>query len=327
MKAIRVLVLAACMLITDSLQAQPREGWSAPSITVATQECVRRIVALAAEGFARRAEISADRKATAVEEVRDSSAAMCGCFVRRAAETWPLPEWQANFEAHFASMFQEAMAGGQCKPLVGIWGEAAQQYEGGTYRALQEDFDRIRLDHAFVIGALIDEYRAKVGVYPFAEGTDSVPAVVIIGTPDQDERNKKFIRIRVDFDLRATNGVPAPKIARVEFRTVKDFQDELGRVLGRAVQMPVDPQQVPVNKPSVYIYVLYRGVYAVSVFLHQEFLFARPLGPYHNKVAIASRSYPRFGFWTAEDLKKQPQFIEFFQKPFNRDGYTLKTKL
>ena len=108
---------------------------------------------------------------------------------------------------------------------------------------------------------------------------------------------------------------------------MKELQDELERVLGRTVQIPVDPQQVPVNKPSIYIYVLYQGVYDVSVFLHQEFSFARALGPYHNKVAIASRSYPRAGIWTAEQLKKDPQFIEFFQKPFNRDGYTLKTKL
>jgi hypothetical protein len=164
-------------------------------------------------------------------------------------------------------------------------------------------------------------------VFPFADGTDSVPAVVIIGTADQERRNKEFIRIRVDFDLRTANGVRAPGFARVGFRTMKEFQDELGRALGRAVQVPVDPQQVPVNKPSIYIYVLYQGIYDVSVFLHQEFSFARPLGPYHNKVAIASRSYPRGGFWTAEHLKKEPQFIEFFQKPFNRDGYTLKTKL
>jgi hypothetical protein len=48
--------------------------------------------------------------------------------------------------------------------------------------------------------------------------------------------------------------------------------------------------------------------------------------PYDNKVAIASRSQPRGGFWTAEDLKKDPQFVVFFRKPFNRERYTLKTK-
>jgi hypothetical protein len=59
---------------------------------------------------------------------------------------------------------------------------------------------------------------------------------------------------------------------------------------------------------------------------HQEFPFTRSLGPYDNKVAIASRSQPRGGFWTAEDLKKDPQFVVFFRKPFNRERYTLKTK-
>jgi hypothetical protein len=205
--------------------------------------------------------------------------------------------------------------------------EGGTYWEGGTYRPMQEDFDRIRLDHAFSIGALLDEYRAKVGAFPFSEGTDSVPAVVIIGTADQERQNEKFIRIRVDLALRAAQGVPAPPPARFAFHTMNEFQDELGRVLGRTVQVPVDPQKVPVNKPSIYTYVLYQGTYDVSVFLHQDFSFARPLGPYYNKVAIASRSYPQGGFWTAEHLKKQPQFIEFFQKPFNRDGYTLKTKL
>jgi len=327
MNAMRILLFAACMLVTVAVRAQLHEGWSVPSIAVATEDCEQRLVAMTKEGFARRADMSEDRKVTAVEEARESLAAMCGCIVPRAAETWTLAEWQANFLAHFGSMFQEAMAGGQCKPLAGPFGEAAKQWEGGTYRSMQEDFDRIRLDHAFMIGALIDEYRAKAGVFPFEDGTDSVPAVVIIGTADQEQRNKELIRIRVDYDLRAANGSPAPGVARVARRTMKEFQDELGRVLGRAVQVPVDPQQIPVNKPSIYIYVLYRGIYDVSVFLHQGFSFARPLGQYHNKVAIASRSYPRGGFWTAEDLKREPQFTEFFQKPFNRESYTLTTRL
>ena len=328
MKAIRILVLTACVLVTHSLHAQTQEGWSDPSIAVATEDCTQFIVAPLKKEFARRAEISGDTRATFPEkEVRESFEPLCGCIVHRAAATWPLAEWQANFEAHFASMFQEAMAGGQCKPLVGPLGEVPKHWEGGTYRPMQEDFDRIRLDHAFVIGALLDEYRAKVGTFPFAEGTDSIPTVVIIGTADQERRNSEFIRIRVDLDLRATNGVPAPSFPRVAFHTMNELQEELGRVLGHTVQVPVDPQKFPVNKPSIYTYVLYQGTYDVSVFLHQKSSFARPLGPYHNKVAIASRSYPRGGFWTAADLKKEPQFIEFFQKPFIRDGYTLKTRL
>jgi hypothetical protein len=315
------------MLVAGFVQAQLKEGWSVPSIQVATDDCTQRIVALTEDALARRDGMSADLKATAVEQVRESSAAICGCIVRRAAETWPLVEWQVNFQAHLASMYQEAMAGGQCKPVAGVFGELAREYEGGTSRVMQEDFDRIRLDHAFVIGALIDEYRTKSGMFPFEEGSDTVPAVVVIGTPDQLERNKEFIRIRVDFDLRAANGKPAPSITRIARRTTKEFQDELERVLGRSVRLPVDPQQIPVNKPSIYIYVLYRGIYDVSVFLHQQFSFARPIGPYQNKVAIASRSYPPAGFWTADDLKREPQFVEFFEKPFNRAQYTLRTKL
>ncbi len=116
---------------------------------------------------------------------------------------------------------------------------------------MQEDFDRIRLDHAFVIGALLNDYRARVGVFPFEDGTDSVPAVVIIGTADQERRNENFIRIRVDLNLRIANGVPAPGFARIAFHTMKEFQDELGRVLGSWVQVPpnADPPRPGVNLP------------------------------------------------------------------------------
>ena len=192
---------------------------------------------------------------------------------------------------------------------------------------MQEDFDRIRLDHALVIGGLLAEYRRATGRYPFAEGSDSVPAVVIIGTPEQLRNNRDFIRIRIDLDLRAAAGVPAPNPARTSFHTTEEFEAEIGHALGRRVGVPVDPQRVPVNKPSVYIYVLYRDVYDVSVFLHQAFSFSRPLGEFHNKVAVANKSLPAYGIWTAADLTQQPDFIAFFRKPFNRGGYKLQTEL
>jgi hypothetical protein len=201
------------------------------------------------------------------------------------------------------------------------------QFEGGTYRPMQEDFDRIRLDHALVISGLLAEYRSATGRYPFAEGSDSSPAVVIIGTPEQQRNNRDFIRIRIDQDLRAAAGVPAPAPSRASFHTTEEFEAELGHALGRRVSLPVDPQRVPVNKPSIYIYVLYRDVYDVSVFLHQAFSFSRPLGEFHNKVALANKSLPAFGIWTAADLMRQPDFIAFFRKPFNRGGYKLRTEV
>jgi hypothetical protein len=328
MKATGLLVLAAFGLVMGTIEAQTVGGWSEASIARATEDCTKGMVATAKEGFARKAESTGDAKAPFPEErARAYITPLCDCIVRKAATTLPFGEWQANPEERIASMLQDPVAAGQCNPVAGAGRTADGQMEGGTLRSMQEDFDRIRLDHAFVIAGLIDEYRTKAGAFPFADGTDTMPVAVVIATPQQEERNKALVRIRVDFALRATGGEPPPRFARVEMRTMKQFQDELGRVLGRAVEVPVDPQQVPVNKPSVYTYVLYRGVYDVSVFLHQEFPFARSLGPYYNKVAIASRSYPPGGFWTAEDLKKERPFVEFFGKPFNRERYTLKTRL
>jgi hypothetical protein len=131
----------------------------------------------------------------------------------------------------------------------------------------------------------------------------------------------------VDSDLRAEGGITPPIAPRITTRTPDELQAELSRGLGREVQLPVDPQQVPVNKPSVYTYVLYRGVYDVSAFLHQDFTFARKLGQFHNKVALSNRTLPRYGYWRREDLMKEPAFRAFFLAEFNRGGYVLKTAL
>lgn len=200
-------------------------------------------------------------------------------------------------------------------------------FEGGTFRPMQEDFDRIRLDHLFILDTLLREYASRTGTLPFAAGTDSMPSVVVIATADQRARNEDILQIRVDRELRGTDGVPAPAPQRPQFHTAERFQAELSRALGRTVVLPVDPQQVPVNKPSVYVYVLYRGVYDVSAFLHQEFGFARALGPYHHKVALAGRTLPRVGIWRREDLAADPAFRAFFAAPFNRGGYVLRTTL
>ena len=320
-----LLMIAGCVLATDGARAQMQDGWTAASIAGATEDCGQRMMAIARETFAHRGAARGGDLPSAFpeEHVRRTNAAMCRCVVDLAAARVPLADWQANLEHHLASLSMEAFASGNCKPIS----ERAGRMEGGTSRSMQEDFDRIRLDHALTIAALVDEYRAKAGAFPFADGADSVPAAVVIATEQQDERNKDIVDIRVDLALRATNDERAPRFERIEVHTMKAFEDELSRVLGRPVQLPVDPQQIPLNKPSVYVYVVYRGIYDVSAFLHQEFPFARPLGPYYNKVAIASRSHPGRGFWTAEDLKKQPQFVEFFSKPFNGERYTLKTKL
>jgi hypothetical protein len=204
---------------------------------------------------------------------------------------------------------------------------AATQFEGGTLKPMQEDFDRIRLDHLLEIDSTLREFVHRKGSLPFASLADAVPVVVVIATDDQHQRNREGLEIRVDRELRAENGVLPPAPSRVQFVTAAAFVDALQEGLGRPISLPIDPQRVPVNKPSVYLLVLYRGVYDVSAYLHHNVEFARELGPYHNKVALANRSLPASGNWRREDLLANSAFREFFRKPFNRGGYTLRTQL
>ncbi len=192
---------------------------------------------------------------------------------------------------------------------------------------MQEDFDRIRLDHAFILDSLLTEYHQRTGTWPFAEGTDSVAAYVVIATDAQAEANAAFVRIRVDNELRGTDGKPGPAPVGVQEYSAFALQAELARALERPVSLPVDPQRVPVNKPSVYIYVLYRDVFDVSVFLHHDVAFARPLGSFHHKVALSNRSLPYSGIWTRGQLMMEPSFREFFARSFNRGGYTMRTHI
>jgi hypothetical protein len=204
---------------------------------------------------------------------------------------------------------------------------AATQFEGGTLKPMQEDFDRIRLDHLFEIDSTIREFVQRTGSLPFAKLSDSIPVVVVIASDDQYQRNRENLAIRVDRELRAEKGVLPPAPPRAEFVAAYDFVGALQEGLGRQLSLPLDPQQVPVNKPSVYLLVIYRGVYDVSAYLHNDAAFARGIGPYHYKVALANRSLPTSGIWRREDLLANTEFRTFFGKPFNRGGYTLRTQL
>ena len=224
-------------------------------------------------------------------------------------------------------LFRRLCGGAVLAVLASVAGCRPSGFEGGTYRPMQEDFDRIRLDHLFILDTLIREYAAATGAFPFADGSDSLPQVVVIATPQQYERNQDLLRIRVDLALRAENGAVPPQPPRIVRHSPAAFLIDVSRAIGREFQMPLDPQQVPVNKPSLYVYVMYRGVYDVSAFLHQDLPFARALGPYHSKVALSNRTLASAGIWRREDLLADTSLRQMFAAPFNRGGYVLRTDL
>lgn len=114
---------------------------------------------------------------------------------------------------------------------------------------------------------------------------------------------------------------------RVDRHTTQEFENLLSTGLKRNSVLPKDPQIVPVNKPSVYVYTYYRSVYDITAFLHHDLPFARKLSPFNNKVTVGSKTVPGANIWKSEDLIKQDGFRTFFLSKFNRPGYTLKTAI
>lgn len=204
---------------------------------------------------------------------------------------------------------------------------ACASWEGGTYRPMQQDFDKIRLDHMFVIDSLVMEFREKTGRYPFEEPGGKSATAVVIQTDAQERSHGGRVPLFFDLAIRAKDGEVAEKPAGVDMRSVQELEDELSSGLERNIVLPKDHQQVPVNKPSVYIYTYYLGVYEVTVFLHSQLPVSRNIGPYFNKITLSNSSDPQVGIWTAEELKLQGGLRDFFLSPFNKGGYELQTRL
>lgn len=204
--------------------------------------------------------------------------------------------------------------------------QSCGELEGGTSKTMQEDFDRIRLDHILVIHKLIAEYKSETGHFPF-EGRSDLPAVVLIASEEQLRNNHDRIPIFIDLETRAIAGKTPAQPATIEEYSTAELARELGKALKRPVALPLDPQKVPVNKPTLYIYTYYLGVFDITAFLHNRFSFARPIKDFFNKITVGSRSDPRVAIWTPEELMAETDFRAFFSAPFHRAGYQLQTEL
>lgn len=198
---------------------------------------------------------------------------------------------------------------------------------GSTSKSMQQDFDKQRLDHMLIIDGLVREYHAKTGRYPLDDTPSQIAVAVCIQSAAQQEGHKDNIPIYLEMSTRKQDGQLPPKPDSLQSPDVGDFLTVLSAGLGREVQIPTDPQIVPVNKPCVYLYTYYLGVYDVTVFLHNPFPFAKPLDKFNHKLAVGNRSDPDNALWTAEELTQREDFRTFFIAPFNQGGYTLQSKI
>src|SRR5437763_4189730 len=131
--------------------------------------------------------------------------------------------------------------------LVSPLPSCAGQFEGGTYKPMQQDFDRSRLDHLFVIANLMEEYQKKTGHFPFANSVDGKPVAVVIASEEQLKNDGGRVPISLELKTRAVDGKVPPKPERVETRTINDLTQEFKSVLKRDITLPIDPQRVPVK--------------------------------------------------------------------------------
>ncbi len=170
----------------------------------------------------------------------------------------------------------------------------------GTGSVYQHDADIVRLKHLKYLCELIREYYMKVGHYPLQylvkAGHDPLQSdiqldnYVYIASPSQ----RKYTE----------SGLPYNHIKT----DLEKFKMVLEKGLGRKINLPFDPQLVPVNKPNYYLYMVKEDRYFLAVHLHNGEGFARKVGPYYYKVEVSNIAIPERQIFTYDGLMTNSEF-------------------
>ena len=152
----------------------------------------------------------------------------------------------------------------------------------------QRDADLFRIGHLIHYGELLDEYRDKAGRYPFQE-VSGKQLQVAFATDEQ----RRYLN---------------PDSTGIVVKTSEQFRDEVSSVLGREIELRFEPQQVPTTMPLYYLYVVEGGSYYFIVHLYYDYPFAANRGPNFNQVEITNGDTSHRGFWTFEELIRDPDF-------------------
>jgi hypothetical protein len=179
-----------------------------------------------------------------------------------------------------------------------------------TSTMMQRDFDIARLSDLVHLAGALEEYRSTTGRIALANSA-SAPTYVFIATREQSQY---------------VNETPPYEHT---IRDVTDLKAELERVLGRAVEMPFDPQRVPDSKPNFYIYMAIEEYYSLSVHLHEPFSFAKRIANCYHKLDVTSFPDPPAGAWNLSDLLQDQDYISVSERTPNKPGYVeaLRTQI
>ena len=181
--------------------------------------------------------------------------------------------------------------------------KAMTDAQKSAYVDFQTNADIIRLNHLVYWGKLIDEYRQKMGYYPFANQSKH-PIYVEIATPLQ----QSFFN---------GNKPPAP----ATIKSMKDFVQELEKGLGRTVDEYYDPQYAPDGKPNFYIYMIDGQDYHLAVHNFSPFSFARHIDVNYHKVEISNIKNRTLNITTLQELLNNNAFKKAMNKPIDKIGF------
>lgn len=171
------------------------------------------------------------------------------------------------------------------------------------YVSFQKNADIVRLNHLVYWGGLIEEYRQKVGHYPFANQS-KFPIYVQIATPRQQSYFKD-------------NQPPAPATEK----PVKDFILELEKGLGREIDEYYDPQYAPDGKPNFYIYMIDKQNYNLAVHTFQPYPFSRYITENYHKVEISNNPNKELNIVKLNSLLKNSKFKQALNTPIEKIGF------
>ena len=166
-------------------------------------------------------------------------------------------------------------------------------------QAYQNDCDVIRLQHLNYYGNLIEEYKLKVGKYPFEGEEQQVYAFIY------NNNQKEYCD--------DTN--PYSHIQK----TPKEFFSELEKGLGRKVDQLFDPQYVPSGRPVFYIYMIDGKQYFFAVHLSKKFPFSKKVASKYYKTEISNIPDEEYQFYKIEELEKNEDFKKATSKNFGGD--------
>ncbi len=163
----------------------------------------------------------------------------------------------------------------------------------------QDDCDVVRLQHLRYYGNLIEEYKVKVGTYPFEGEGQQVYAFIY------NNNQKEYCD--------DTN--PYSHIQK----TPKEFFSELEKGLGRQVDQLFDPQYVPSGRPVFYIYMIDGNQYFFAVHLSKKYSFSKKVASKYYKAEISNIPDEECQFYKMEELEKNEDFKKAASKNFG--GY------